>query len=162
MKRFLMRFFPIRAKSVDEFVDLVRTAGCGTVQITPVERNIGMPGPAGCSLFVWVPAGNECIGTERYVLYSARTPQGREIRHYCERTVRYEEAGVLRDHVAHEQDAARVFFEAERQAQWLRRMLPGVVVEECSITGIPITAATRREYHRIAAEYGVTPPTGHV
>lgn len=159
--RFITRFFPIRAKSIGAFIDLVKLEGCTTVQILPVERGIGMPGAVGCSLFIFSSTGVERVGTERYLQYSARTPQGRVIKHCGNRTVRYDAPDVF-GKISHESESLILFFEEERQARNLRSALRGVVVEELDFLGIPITQATRKHIHHTAAEYGVMPPEGNV
>lgn len=160
MIRLLMKLIPVRARSMDEFINLVRQEGCRTVQILPVERNLGMPGTAGCSMFIWVPSTHEYIGVERYLLYSARTATGRVIKYIGDRVAEYEETGFF-GKVAREKGSFELFFKEERGARHLRTRLPGVVVEELDFLGALMTQMTRRDICRQAAECGITHPAEH-
>lgn len=157
MLRLLKKWLPIRAKSMDAFIDLVKLEGCRTVQILPVERNLGLPGPAGCSLFIWVPDSYEHIGIERYLLYSARTPEGRTIKYIGDRIAEYAETGFF-GNAEREKGSMELYFMEEQQARNLRKSLHGVVVEELDYLGALITQVTRKDVHRLAAERGLMPP----
>lgn len=157
----LKRLFPIKPRSLSDFIDTVKKECCSTVQILPIERSIGLPGPAGASLFVFTPAGSEWIGTEWHLKYFARTPHGRKIIFSSARIVRYARAGIF-GREAREAEVVQLFLMQEQRARFLRGELPGVTVEELDWLGIPMTEAMRRDICSYAAERGTISPREHL
>lgn len=143
---FIRNFFRYRAKSIEEFVEVIKREGCKTAIVEPYLV------PKGCA----DTASVGFIGAFQYMLeFTATTPRGRKI--VCRQRL-FERFGSDRGFADAEERrnaAIKLFLLGEQKVKELRAKLPSISIDLIGPNG-PMDDAMYAKLHQDAATCGVS------
>jgi len=139
MFRFITNLFPIKAKSLSEFTDLVKQNKCPSVTISPTLDDGGTRDTASVG----------AIGTFRYLLdFSSKIPDGKIIVFEEKSSERFGSEQGLADAMERGSQMVQLFLLAEKRMKGLLAQIPNLSVQVGRVGEKPMSTGEFRKFHR--------------
>ena len=145
---FIMRFFPRRAKSLEDFISAADTSGCKKVVVEPYMTCRGMDTRT-------ATVGR--LGNVEYAVeITAKTAYGRKIVRRYSIMTRFQSTYGAADRSERQKSAIKMYLVAEQAFVALKEQLHGVRVELIGPNDCPMDDNKFEQLHRDAIAAGVT------